>query len=419
MASRWFVRGGSKLVIATVALLLLLASPTPAIAGTRQLDPRGALGPGYLLISQNSRGVPAHGDSWPIAISGDGRSVLFFSDAANLPGPDLGYRQLYVRDLDTGRTELVSRNDAGEPASSGSDGFAISIDGRYVLFGTAAPNFPSTTSGEQLFLRDRVTKSTVIVGYGVDGALLQRIWAASMSANGRRIVFKGGADASSDQIYFRNLVNGKTRLLTRSDEDGSPTEAELSAPGFPEISGNGRYVVFEHASYEAFGNGGAACQYCPYIHDLRSRTTTLITDGETDSGPEWPEGVDISSNGGVVVWRSYRARVFDRGADTHEAFSTSIGRVDPFFLSLSRTGRFIVFGSFADPNSGEVFVHDRLGGADIEVVRDISPITCSPNTHAIDSSGSVVTFGCALYTDDAHSDVPESHVYARYIDVAR
>jgi dipeptidyl aminopeptidase/acylaminoacyl peptidase len=408
------LRAGS---LAAIALLPFVMSSAASSDVPAPIDPRVALGPGYELVSQNSRGVPAHGDSWPVAISGDGRSVLFSSDAANLPGPDLGRRQLYVRDLDTGRTELVSRNDAGEPALADAEGFGISTDGRYVLFGTGADNFPSTDLGRQLFLRDRITRSTLMVGRGTGGAPLPDVWAASMSANGRRIAFKDGASRSTDQIYFRNLRTGRTRLLTRSDEDGAPVDdTEASAPGFPEISGNGRYVVFETASYEAFGNGGEPCQFCPYIHDLKTRTTTVITDGVTSSGPEWPEGVDISPNGRVVIWRSYSARVYDRDTDTHEPFSTSIHGTDDWVLSFSRTGRFIAFGAFAGPDAGEVYVHDRVAGVDVAVVREVAPVSCFSSTHAIDRSGSLVAFGCTLYSDPQHEVVAEGHVYVR--DVA-
>ena len=68
-------------------------------------------------------------------ISDDGRYVTFSSGATNLVAGDTnGTRDIFVYDLQTGATTLVSVNTSGEQADGGGNSPAISGDGRYVVF---------------------------------------------------------------------------------------------------------------------------------------------------------------------------------------------------------------------------------------------------------------------------------------------
>jgi len=61
------------------------------------------------LISIASDGVPGNGNSNAPDLSADGRYVIFVSEATNLVnGDDNGYADVFVHDLQTGRTTLVS-----------------------------------------------------------------------------------------------------------------------------------------------------------------------------------------------------------------------------------------------------------------------------------------------------------------------
>ena len=66
-------------------------------------------------------------------VSAQGRFVGFESIATNLPG-SLGptFYQVYLRDRQRGRTVLVSRTNAGDPAAGGtSEDASVSDSGRY------------------------------------------------------------------------------------------------------------------------------------------------------------------------------------------------------------------------------------------------------------------------------------------------
>ena len=77
------------------------------------------------------------------AISADGRFVAFRSTASNLdPDDDDATQDVFVRDLQTSTTTLVSRATgvAGAKGNDASDGVAISADGRFVAFHSDATN---------------------------------------------------------------------------------------------------------------------------------------------------------------------------------------------------------------------------------------------------------------------------------------
>jgi len=144
------------------------------------------------------------------SISADGRYAVFSSFATNLVEGFTeyeniwGYSSIYVHDLVTGETSLVSISSDGTQANGSSWLHAISADGRYVAFSSIATNLvEGVTDGyESIYLHDRVTGETKFVSisnYVTNG--YERFWGSSISADGRYIAFASSAD---------NLVEGDT-----------------------------------------------------------------------------------------------------------------------------------------------------------------------------------------------------------------
>ncbi|HSR95356.1 MAG TPA: hypothetical protein VLK56_10870, partial [Solirubrobacterales bacterium] len=96
-----------------------------------------------VLVSraEGKHGAAGNGDSSNPSISADGRYVAFESYASNLgPADDSAVPDVFVRDLHSGRVFLASR-DAGEHAANGpSADPAISGDGRFVAFDSRGSN---------------------------------------------------------------------------------------------------------------------------------------------------------------------------------------------------------------------------------------------------------------------------------------
>lgn len=77
------------------------------------------------------------------AITSDGHFVAFVSEADGVIAEDAnGFSDVFVRDLVTGQTELVSVSSDGVPGNGSSHGPAISADGRYVVVRRLGPGLP-------------------------------------------------------------------------------------------------------------------------------------------------------------------------------------------------------------------------------------------------------------------------------------
>jgi Tol biopolymer transport system component len=129
------------------------------------------------LVSRSTERVPGDYISGIPAISGDGRYVAFYSRASNLVAGDVGFSDAFVHDRETGVTRMVSVSSAGAQANyhSGLDNLAvpsISYDGRYISFMTRASNLvPSDTNdAEDIFVRDQVTQTTFRATLKSDGS---------------------------------------------------------------------------------------------------------------------------------------------------------------------------------------------------------------------------------------------------------
>lgn len=93
-------------------------------------------------ISVPTTGPEAVGSSWLGRISGDGRYVAFWSEAANLvpgdPTPGYGSIDVFLRDRVAGVTTRVSPDRSAEDPNSQSVGVDISADGSTVVFQSQA-----------------------------------------------------------------------------------------------------------------------------------------------------------------------------------------------------------------------------------------------------------------------------------------
>ena len=77
--------------------------------------------------------------AYQVDLSANGRYAVFTSSVRTSTGGSAELEQhVYVRDVRTGRTELVSVASDGTPANDGSDSPSISADGRFVVFTSTA-----------------------------------------------------------------------------------------------------------------------------------------------------------------------------------------------------------------------------------------------------------------------------------------
>ena len=112
-------------------------------------------------VSVSSSGAEAQGASNDPAISADGRFVAFVSDAANLVAGDTGgYRNVFLHDRQTGQTTRISAGFGGITVDGDSDSPAISGDGGTIVFRSDATNLlaagSDTNVAGDIFAYDRL-----------------------------------------------------------------------------------------------------------------------------------------------------------------------------------------------------------------------------------------------------------------------
>ncbi len=167
-------------------------------------------------VSSTTSGQASDGASFSAVVSGDGRYVAFTSLATNLTLNDSnGFADVFRKDMDTGAVLLVSSAPDGLPANSVSFGPAISADGRYVAFLSAAGNIVNDDSNlsTDVFLKDMVTSKTRRVDLAADGteASAGAISRPALSADGRYVAFDSTA---------ANLTANDANTGTQTGTDG-------------------------------------------------------------------------------------------------------------------------------------------------------------------------------------------------------
>lgn len=186
------------------------------------------------LVSANTLGLPANGNSSDPSISADGRFVAFASEASDLVEGDTNRdRDVFVRDMLTGITERVSVTSAEQQTNDGfgSANPSISSDGMRVAFESdsadldpGAPDtcIPGVKCGD-IFVRERDAGKTYKANVSLSGAHANgRSSEAVMSGDGRHVIFSSAAN---------NLLEGvESGSYVAEREDTGPTPSPTLAP---------------------------------------------------------------------------------------------------------------------------------------------------------------------------------------------
>src|SRR5438034_1099294 len=181
-------------------------------------------------VSVDSAGTQGNGESTDVALSADGRFVAFTSAAPDLvTGDTNGVADVFVHDRQTGTTERVSVDSAGTQANGAGTGVALSADGRFVAFTSAAPDLVAgdTNGAADVFVHDRQTGRTERVS--VDSAGTQANGAScggALSADGRFVAF---ASAAPDLVA--GDTNGAADVFVHDRQTGTTERVSVDSAG--------------------------------------------------------------------------------------------------------------------------------------------------------------------------------------------
>ena len=210
------------------------------------------------LVSMNSSGGQGNLGSDEASISADGRFVAFSSGADNLVSGDTNGRyDVFVHDCRSGATELVSVDSSGTQGNNNSFGPSISGDGRFVAFASLATNLtPATTGGwGDVFVRDRQTGTTELVSYVAAGrAGNGRSASPSISADGRYVAFTSWASdlVSVDtngtyDVFVHDRQTGVTEMVSVNDA-GVQGDFWSGYYAVPSVSEHGGVIAFQSSA---------------------------------------------------------------------------------------------------------------------------------------------------------------------------
>lgn len=254
------------------------------------------------LVSVDSNGVQGNGDVYSSSISGDGRYVAFMSYSTNLVLGGTSGPNIFVQDMLAGTTTLVSVDSNGNQANEGTPDAVISDNGRYVTFSTYASNLvPGDTNGlGDVFVHDMQTGITTRVSVDSNGSEGNGgSWDSFISADGRYVVFDSGAN---------NLVpddnNGTVDIFVHDMQIGitslvSTGSNDLSY--YPSISADGRYVAFESFASNLVSDDSNGKEDV-FIRDLLGQCNLTIDSDCDGLLNDWElNGYDYNNDGVIDV----------------------------------------------------------------------------------------------------------------------
>ncbi|WP_235919339.1 Ig-like domain-containing protein [Heliomicrobium undosum] len=394
------------------------------------------------LISVNTQGAPANGQSAVGSISADGKFVAFESYASDLvPGDTNGTYDIFVRDLVSGTTERVSVHSNGAEGSGASTRPSISGDGRYVVFESISSNLVDNdtnyTPDRDIFIHDRVTHSTKrlsVDSYG--NQVFGDCNSPYISQNGKFVVFASMAanflpsdtDTKKD-IFLIDLETGSFSMVSVSSSSVKGNDTS----DHPSVSNDGRFIVFESVADNLVENDNNH-ERDIFLRDTVNNQTTrvsLSSAGQEGTALKPSEMAHISADGRYVVFSSYADNLVDNDTNgEYDVFLHELASGETTRLSLSgegqegnqeswrpfisSNGRYVVFESLAgnlvngDTNQVfDIFTVDR--GVD-EGNLTLKAVTLDSYAYRIDVNQTHQTMVTAMYIDGTHGDISSNAV---------
>ncbi len=387
---------------------------------------------GVIALASHKAGVPtapASGTSTQPAISKDGGSIVFMSDATNLVSGVADTNATYdifAYDVDTGTLSLVSHTAASTTTAGSSSSWfpRVSADGQLVLFDSGAVDLVAgqTDSGsyQDVFLHDRTSGATVLVsraagtsataannssnstGLSDDGAYaVFASWASNLVAGQTDPTF------TSDVFVFERATGSVTLV---SHADGTPGAA---VGGFgAQISGDGAWVAFGTSATNIVpGQTDANGAGDVFLWQRATGAATLVSHASgsaTTAGDAGPASTfNLSADGRYLLFWSAATNLVSGQTDTNgvedgflydrvagttvlvthvHGSSTSAGNAAVQEGVLSAEGTWAAFTSFAsdltsavDPGARDLFLYERASGTNLSFTYGEALSRLTPN----------------------------------------
>ncbi len=264
-----------------------------------------------ILVSKTSSGVIGNGNSSDVFVSCYGEYIAFASDSTNLVPADVNRnRDVFVHDLETGETKLVSKSSEGNFGNDTSKTPIINQSGRYVSFASRASNLIADDYNYtwDIYVHDLETSVTWRISEAPDnsGGNSSSIY-PTINCLGTHIVFISYASnlVAQDNNYSADVFvyDIAADSLSRVNVSSSGEEAN-DYTYFASLSTGGRYVVFESDATNLV-NDDLNGMTDIFVHDMVSGETIRVSvayDGTESNGYSYQPS--ISGDGLFVSFES-------------------------------------------------------------------------------------------------------------------
>lgn len=324
---------GRRQHLGLLIVLALLAGLVAVLPAPVAAAPAGAT---TTRVSVGASGSEGDGPSYAPAVSTDGRFITFTSAATNLVDSAPHFTNVYRKDRKTGAVELINLPfNAVEQGRSHyrSDQADLSADGNIAVFVSDDPGLVAsdTNDAPDVFLRDLRKDTTRIV---------------SLSSNG-------------DQTVMQPVSAAKEFGALR-----------------PSLSRDGRFVSFTSV---ASNLGGTAGLTNVYHHDTRTGETILISQGANGPGDGDSFASQVSADGGTIAFTSSATNLVSGSGDSDGGIDVFLRRPGQRTTTLisrgSLDGEEIVGGGpFSLSANASVIAYEahRVGRRPVVVVLDLA-----------------------------------------------
>jgi TolB protein len=261
-------------------------------------------------VSVDSFGGEANGASGRPAISADGRWVVFDSVASNLVAGDLnGVRDVFLHDRWTGVTARVSVPPAGGEADGESRAPRISGDGRFLVFESDASNLALDANGvTDVFLVDQMTGGLLRISVTSGGnEALGASFDADVSVDGFTVVFTSAAanlvagDTNGvEDVFLRDRRGGITERVSVSSSGAQANGRSGNATMIPD----GSILLFESEATDlvAGDTNGVSDVFLRERATAATERVSLRTLGGQANGPSYAPSCAVDAR--VVAFAS-------------------------------------------------------------------------------------------------------------------
>ena len=270
-----------------------------------------------LLVSSDSVGLEANDSSFTPRISNDGRFVVFASNATNLSLIFTGGTlQIYIKDMDDGSIDLVSRDVTGlVVADNTAENPDLTDDGRCIVFESSASNLSilNNNSFSQIFRKDMSDESIDMISRNTTQSAggLGNSNRPDMGPDGRFIVFDSNAGNSivsgangTRHVYLVDMDNPAITEQISVDSSGliQGDAASVNAS----VSDDGVFIAFESeaTNLAASDTNGSLSDIFRRDRTTPGLTQLVSTPDNINSGDNASIGASISGDGTYVVFES-------------------------------------------------------------------------------------------------------------------